>query len=79
MTVFRRTMGGRNRLQGHAGGSRSSIYWRGRYATPERPGIWIDAFPEAPSQMQVLRNMYEEFTETGEVSCVCFRGVLKDR
>ena len=36
------------------------------------PGIWIDAFPQLPTQAQVLRSMYEEVKETGEIANVSF-------
>ena len=31
------------------------------------PGVWIDAYAEAPNHVHVLRMMYEEFRETGEL------------
>lgn len=33
----------------------------------DKAGIWVDAFPSPPSQMVVLKAMYDEFTETGEL------------
>lgn len=35
-----------------------------------KPGVWIDAFPYEPSELDVLRAMYAEFLETGEVKDV---------
>ena len=38
------------------------------YATPEgRPGLWIDAFESAPTDLQVLQAMFAEMTTNGEV------------
>lgn len=36
------------------------------------PGLWMDAFPYPPSQLEVLRTFYEELIETGELSDVPF-------
>jgi hypothetical protein len=41
------------------------------------PGIWIDAFPQLPTQVQVLRAMYEEVKETGEMSEVSFEEFVR--
>jgi len=56
-------------------GSRSSIYWRGRLCHAGAAGIWIDAFPEAPSQIAVLRNMYEEFRRRARFQALLSRVV----
>jgi hypothetical protein len=38
------------------------------YATPEgRPGLWVDAFEAAPTDLQVLQAMFAEMTLNGEV------------
>jgi hypothetical protein len=38
------------------------------YATPEgRPGLWVDAFENAPTDLQVLQAMFAEMTTNGEV------------
>ena len=41
------------------------------------PGIWVDAHPSIPTQVQVLRAMYEEFRETGELPEVSFEEFVR--
>lgn len=41
------------------------------------PGIWLDAFPSLPTQVQVLRIMYEELTDTGELAAVSFEEFVR--
>lgn len=36
------------------------------------PGLWMDAFPYPPSQLEVLRAFYDELIETGELNEVPF-------
>lgn len=36
------------------------------------PGLWMDAFPYPPSQLEVLRAFYDELIETGELADVPF-------
>lgn len=38
----------------------------------DKPGVWVDAYPSLPTQMTVLKTMYEEFRSTGEVDDVAF-------
>ena len=38
----------------------------------DKPGLWVDAYTNLPSQIAVLRAMYDEFRETGEVDDVTF-------
>jgi hypothetical protein len=38
----------------------------------EKAGVWVDAYPSMPNQVTVLRAMYDDFTETGEVHDVPF-------
>ncbi|MGV3615501.1 MAG: hypothetical protein ACO1SV_09230 [Fimbriimonas sp.] len=42
-----------------------------------RPGVWVDAFPSLPTQVQVLRTMYDEFRGTGELSEVTFEEFVR--
>ncbi len=42
-----------------------------------KPGLWVDAFPELPTQIQVLRAMYDEFKDTGESSHVPFEEFVR--
>jgi hypothetical protein len=42
-----------------------------------RPGVWVDAYPALPTQVQVLRVMYDEFRETGELSEVTFEEFVR--
>lgn len=42
-----------------------------------RPGIWVDAFAESPSQVQVLKALYDEFRLTGEVAEVPFEEFVR--
>jgi hypothetical protein len=42
-----------------------------------RPGVWVDAHPALPTQVQVLRGMYDEFRETGELSEVTFEEFVR--
>lgn len=37
-----------------------------------RPGVWVDAFPHEPTQLEVLRAMYDDFRETGDTKEVDF-------
>lgn len=41
------------------------------------PGVWVDAFASLPTQIQVLRALYEEFRATGEVSAVSFEEFVR--
>jgi hypothetical protein len=43
----------------------------------KRPGVWIDAYPDQPSQVQVLRSMYDEFRDTGELAEVSFEEFVR--
>lgn len=46
-------------------------------STEGRPGVWVDAYPSLPTQVQVLRTMYDEFRETGELSDVSFEEFVR--
>jgi hypothetical protein len=41
------------------------------------PGVWIDAYPEQPNHVQVLRAMYDEFRQTGELDEVTFEEFIR--
>ena len=41
------------------------------------PGLWVDAYGSLPTQMTVLRAMYEEFRETGQVADVAFEEFVR--
>lgn len=43
----------------------------------ERPGIWVDVFAEMPTQVLVLRALYEEFRSTGELADVSFEEFVR--
>ncbi len=43
----------------------------------DRPGLWLDAFPTLPTEMHVLRTMYDEFRQTGEVEDVSFEEFVR--
>lgn len=36
------------------------------------PGVWVDAYESMPTQVTVLRTMYEEFKGTGEIGDMTF-------
>ena len=41
------------------------------------PGLWIDAYTAQPTQVQVLKTMYEEFLKTGEMQEVSFEEFVR--
>jgi hypothetical protein len=41
------------------------------------PGLWIDAFEELPTQVQALKAMYTELSETGEMADVSFEEFIR--
>jgi hypothetical protein len=41
------------------------------------PGVWIDAYPFQPSPVQVLRALYDEFRDTGELADVPFEEFVR--
>ena len=42
-----------------------------------QPGLWVDAFPEAPTAVQAVRAMVEEFRDTGEMTDVAFEEFMR--
>lgn len=48
------------------------------YQSSERkPGLWMDAFAEAPSTGDVLSALYEEFRENGDIGDLSLEAFLK--
>ncbi len=48
------------------------------YASSQHvPGVWVDAYQELPNHVQVLRVMYDEFRETGELPDVSFEEFVR--
>lgn len=43
----------------------------------DKPGVWVDAFPSQPTQVSVLKAMYDEFRQTGEVDDVTFEDFVQ--
>lgn len=41
------------------------------------PGLWVDAYDSLPTQMTVLRALYDEFRETGQVGDVAFEEFVR--
>jgi hypothetical protein len=41
------------------------------------PGVWVDSYPDQPNHVQVLRTMYEEFRQNGEVDDVTFEEFIR--
>ncbi len=35
-----------------------------------QPGLWVDAFPEAPTAVKAIRTMFDEFQATGQMANV---------
>lgn len=42
-----------------------------------KPGLWVDAFPEAPTPVQALRALYDEFRANGEIAEVSFEEFMR--
>ena len=43
----------------------------------EMPGVWVDAYPEMPTQAMVLKALFDEFRQTGEVGEVSFEEFVR--
>jgi hypothetical protein len=41
-------------------------------ANKEKTGVWLEAYPELPSETRVLQDLYEEFKGSGELGEVTF-------
>ena len=46
-------------------------------ATNHHPGVWVDAYDVLPTPAQVLRAMFEEFSDTGELHDVSFEEFVR--
>jgi len=46
-------------------------------ASNHLPGVWIDAYNELPTAAQVLRAMFDEFSDTGELHEVSFEEFVR--
>ena len=42
-----------------------------------KPGLWVDAFPEAPTAIQAMRALYDEFRANGEIAEVSFEEFMR--
>jgi hypothetical protein len=38
----------------------------------DKPGVWVDAYPSLPTQVTVLKAMYDEFRSTGQMDEIPF-------
>jgi hypothetical protein len=47
------------------------------HSKDSKPGLWIDAFAEPRNQTQVLRAMFDELRETGEMPEVSFEEFIR--
>jgi hypothetical protein len=54
---------------GGPGAHVAAIAYRSSEATP---GLWVEAYPGAVTEAQALRDLYDEFIETGEVAEATF-------
>jgi hypothetical protein len=52
----------------------ATVGYRGR---DPKPGVWMDAFPAEPTPAEVLRAIYQEFRETGELVETSFEEFLR--
>ncbi|MEI7987310.1 MAG: hypothetical protein WCI55_16940 [Armatimonadota bacterium] len=41
-------------------------------ANKERTGVWLEAYPELPTETRVLQDLYEEFKDSGELEDISF-------
>lgn len=46
-------------------------------SSEHKPGIWVDAFPSLPTQVQALRALFDEFRATGEIAEVSFEEFVR--
>ena len=46
--------------------------------TGHHPGVWMDAYPNVPTELEVLEAMYEELTHNGEIPAVTFDRFTSD-
>ncbi len=43
----------------------------------KQAGLWVDAYPEAPTAVQAIRAMVDEFRDTGEMADVAFEEFMR--
>jgi hypothetical protein len=43
----------------------------------DKPGLWIDAYGSAPTPMQVLKSLFDEFRDTGELDEISFEEFVR--
>ena len=41
-------------------------------ANKEKTGVWLEAYPEEPSETRVLQDLFEEFKDSGELGDITF-------
>jgi hypothetical protein len=41
-------------------------------ANKEKTGVWVEAYPEHPTETRVLQDLYQEFTDSGEIGEISF-------
>ncbi len=46
-------------------------------SSDDKPGLWMDAYPDPPTGVQVLRAMYDELLSTGELQETSFEEFLR--
>lgn len=69
-----------NENEGDAAANELNLPWIAAVAYKsgdDKPGTWVDAFNVEPSQMQVLRRIYGEFQQTGEIGDTEFEDFLR--
>jgi len=57
--------------------SRAHVVAVAYHSTNHVPGVWVDAFPDHPTHVQVLKSMYDEFRQTGEVEDISFEEFVR--
>ena len=46
-------------------------------SSEDKPGIWLDAYAGLPTSIQVLKAMFDEFRQTGELDEVSFEEFIR--
>lgn len=64
---------------GEAGEQRAPAYVVavGYRSGESKPGVWVNSYPSEPTAAEVLRDLYDEFVENGEVGDVSFEEFLR--
>jgi len=47
------------------------------HSKEDKPGLWVDAYPNEPSAADVLMSLYNEFRETGELVDITFEEFMR--